>query len=99
MENNLPEKFLVVVLVFDMSFCQEEISNRTLSVMVGSIVVSVLVNILLILGCKGTRWRRIMVLPWLLFYGAGIVTCIWSHLYYTSLCWREEKVVSIRVII
>ena len=32
------------------------------------------------------------VLPWLLFYGGGIVTCIWSHLYYTSLCWREEKV-------
>lgn len=74
---------------------EEEISNRTLSVMVGSIVVSVLVNILLILGCKGTRWRRIMVLPWLLFYGAGIVTCIWSHLYYTSLCWREEKMIGL----
>ena len=50
------------------------------------------VNILLVLGCSGKRWRRLLVLPWLLFYGAGVVICIWTHLYYTSLCWREEKV-------
>ena len=50
------------------------------------------VNILLVLGCSGKRWRRLLVLPWLLFYGAGAVICIWTHLYYTSLCWREEKV-------
>ena len=31
-------------------------------------------------------------MPWLLFYGFGIVGCLVAHLYYTSLCWREEKV-------
>lgn len=74
---------------------EEEISNKTLTLMVGCIVVSIIVNVLMILGCKGSRWRRIMVLPWLIFYGAGIVTCIWSHLYYTSLCWREEKMIGL----
>ena len=53
---------------------------------------SIVVNILMILGCSGKKWRRVLVLPWLLFYGAGVVICIWTHLYYTSLCWREEKV-------
>ena len=40
----------------------------------------------------GRRWRRALSLPWLLFYGAGIVACLWCHALYTSLCWREEKV-------
>ena len=42
--------------------------------------------------CSQFYYLAEQVLPWLLFYGGGIVTCIWSHLYYTSLCWREEKV-------
>ena len=55
-------------------------------------VMNAQVNILLVLGCSGKRWRRLLVVPWLLCYGAGVVICIWTHLYYTSLCWREEKV-------
>merc|ERR1719367_1146815 len=57
----------------------------------GCIGVSILVNILLILGCSGRKWRRLLVLPWLLFYGGGVITCLWLHLYYTSHCWRTEK--------
>jgi len=72
-----------------------EISRKTLTMMGGSIVLSIFVNILMILGCSGRKWRRVMVLPWLLFYGAGIVCCIWTHLYYTSKCWREEKMIGL----
>lgn len=74
---------------------EEDIPRGPLTMMGATIVVSILVNILLILGCSGRRWRRALVLPWLLFYGGGIVTCIWSHLYYTSLCWREEKMIGL----
>ena len=45
-----------------------------------------------LLGAAGGRWRRVLVLPWLLFYGAAVVCCLLAHLYFTSLCWREEKV-------
>ena len=58
-------------------------------------VISIIVNILLILGCSGKKWRRALAMPWLIFYGTGVVTCIWSHLYYTSLCWREEKMIGL----
>ena len=60
--------------------------------MAGLIVLAILVNILLILGGSGGRWRRGLLLPWLLFYGFGIVGCFVTHIYFTSLCWREEKV-------
>jgi uncharacterized membrane protein YhhN len=43
------------------------------------------------------RWRRSLLLPWLIFYGAGIILCLLLHLYYTSLCWREEKVCAHRL--
>lgn len=72
-----------------------ELSRSRLTMMAASIFVSILVNILLVLGCSGKRWRRLLVLPWLLFYGAGVVICIWTHLYYTSLCWREEKMIGL----
>ena len=71
-----------------------EISNKWLNVMGGSIVLSICVNILLILACNGKKWRRTLAFPWLMLYGAGVVSCLWTHLYYTSLCWREEKVVT-----
>jgi hypothetical protein len=60
--------------------------------MAGLIVLAILVNILLILGGSGGRWRRGLLLPWLLFYGFLIVGCFSTHIYLTSLCWREEKV-------
>jgi len=70
-----------------------EMSRGQLTLMAGSIVLAVMVNILLILGGSGKKWRRALVLPWLLFYGAGIIFCLMLHLYYTSLCWREEKII------
>jgi len=70
---------------------EEEISRGRLTSMAGVIVLAIMVNILVILGGSGGRWRRALLLPWLLFYGAGIVCCLTLHLYFTSLCWREEK--------
>eukprot|EP00092_Neocalanus_flemingeri_P046102 GFUD01051798.1.p1 GENE.GFUD01051798.1~~GFUD01051798.1.p1 ORF type:complete len:183 (-),score=22.01 GFUD01051798.1:263-778(-) len=72
---------------------ESEISRGTLTWMAGCIVLAIMVNILLILGGSGRRWRRVLLLPWLLFYGAGIVFCLVTHLYFTSLCWREEKII------
>ena len=78
--------------------------------MAGCIVLSILVNILLILGGEdntpirafintstvmsgtGSRWRRTLTIPWLVFYGAGIIISLSTHLHFTSKCWREEKV-------
>jgi hypothetical protein len=67
-------------------------SRGILTWMAGLIVLAILVNILVILGGSGGRWRRGLLLPWLLFYGFGIVGCFVTHIYFTSLCWREEKV-------
>ena len=71
---------------------QAEISRGTLTWMAGLIVLAIMVNILVILGGSGGRWRRGLLLPWLLFYGFVTVGCLVTHLYFTSLCWREEKV-------
>ena len=60
--------------------------------MAGLIVLAIMVNILVILGGSGGRWRRGLLLPWLLLYGFVTVGCLVTHLYFTSLCWREEKV-------
>ena len=70
---------------------QSEIARGTLTWMAGLIVLAILVNILMILGGSGGRWRRGLLLPWLIFYGFGIVGCFVTHIYFTSLCWREEK--------
>ncbi|XP_023320222.1 uncharacterized protein LOC111695227 [Eurytemora carolleeae] len=71
----------------------KEMSRAQLTLIAGSILLAVMVNILLILGGTGKKWRRALLLPWLLFYGAGIILCLILHLYYTSLCWREEKII------
>jgi len=71
----------------------KEMSRGQLTLMAGLIVLAVMVNILLILGGSGKKWRRALLLPWLLFYGAGIIFCLLLHLYYTSTCWREEKII------
>lgn len=70
---------------------ETEISRGTLTSMAGLIVLAIMANILVILGASGGRWRRALLLPWLLLYGAGIVAAYSGHLYLTSLCWREEK--------
>merc|ERR1719402_1995404 len=71
-----------------------DMSRASLTAMAGLIVIAIMVNILVILGGSGGRWRRALLLPWLLFYGAGIVCCLTLHLYFTSLCWREEKFIA-----
>merc|ERR1712037_392769 len=71
-------------LLFD-----NEISRGTLTAMAGLIVLAIMVNILVILGASGGRWRRALLLPWLLLYGAGIVACLASHLYFTR--WKHES--------
>ena len=92
-------------------FCfQTEISRGSLTLMAGCIVLSILVNILLILGGEdrtlphfyylstlsilgtGRKWRRTLTIPWLVFYGAGIIISLSTYLHFTSKCWREEKV-------
>jgi len=74
---------------------QREISRGTLTLMAGCIVLSILVNILLILGGTGSRWRRTLTIPWLVFYGAGIIISLSTHLHFTSKCWREEKLIGL----
>jgi len=69
---------------------QEELSKTTLTLMAGCIVLSIFVNILLILGGTGSKWRRSLVIPWLLFYGSGIIICLYTHLFFTSKCWAQH---------
>ena len=40
------------------------------------LVISILVNILLILGCSGKRWRRALAFPWLIFYGKMMILSV-----------------------
>jgi len=70
-----------------------EISRSSLTFMAGLIVLAIMVNILVILGGSGGRWRRALLLPWLLLYGGGTICSLAAHLYFTSLCWREEKLI------
>jgi len=77
------------------SIFESELSRGSLTLMAGLIVLGILANTLLVLGGNGGRWRRALLLPWLLGYGAGIVCCFWTHLYYTSQCWREEKLIGV----
>merc|ERR1719402_1531435 len=68
-----------------------DMSRASLTAMAGLIVIAIMVNILVILGGSGGRWRRALLLPWLLLYGAGSICTLCAHIYFTSLCWREEK--------
>jgi len=74
---------------------QTEISRGSLTLMAGCIVLSILVNIMLILGGTGSKWRRTLTIPWLVLYGAGIIIALATHLYFTSQCWREEKFIGL----
>ena len=42
------------------------------------LVISIFVNILLILGCSGKKWRRALAFPWLIFYGNDLSRVISS---------------------
>ncbi|XP_040564578.1 uncharacterized protein [Lepeophtheirus salmonis] len=57
-----------------------------------SIVLCIFVNILVIFGGSGGRWRRALLLPWLIVYGFIIMGAIGAHQWFTTLCWVEEKV-------
>merc|ERR1712110_106603 len=74
---------------------QTEISRGSLTLMAGCIVLSILVNIMLILGGTGSKWRRTLTIPWLVLYGAGIIISLATHLHFTSKCWREEKFIGL----
>ena len=41
----------------------------------GLIILAILLNILVILGRRGGRWRRGLLLPWMIFYGFTIISC------------------------
>lgn len=61
-----------------------------------SIIIGIATNIFAVVGCCVTRWRRVLLLtPWLIFYGVGILVGIVSHQWFTTDCWVEEKVYGI----
>jgi len=72
---------------------ERNISRTSLTLMAGCQVLSILVNILLILGGSGSKWRRSLAIPWLLFYGVGIIICLVAHAVFSSKCFIEEKIV------
>ncbi|QQP49100.1 Uncharacterized protein FKW44_009630, partial [Caligus rogercresseyi] len=62
-------------------------------VMISSLIVlCIFVNILVIIGGSGGRWRRSLLLPWLIVYGFIIMGAIAAHQWFTTLCWVEEKI-------
>lgn len=64
-----------------------------LQVVVSSlIIVAIVANLLVIVGCSGNRWRRVLLLPWLILYGLGVLVAIVAHQWLTTLCWVEEKI-------
>ena len=62
------------------------------TIVLTAILTAITVNLLAIFGTFGSRWRRILVLPWLVFYGIGVLIAIASHQWLTTLCWVEEKI-------
>jgi hypothetical protein len=56
------------------------------------ILLAIVVNLLVFFGSTGERWRRIFLMPWLIYYGLGILIAIGAHQWLTTLCWVEEKI-------
>ena len=52
---------------------------------------AIAVNLLVFFGSTGERWRRVFLMPWLIYYGIGILIAIGAHQWLTTLCWVEEK--------
>ena len=55
------------------------------------IMAAIAVNLLVFFGSTGERWRRVFLMPWLIYYGIGILIAIGAHQWLTTLCWVEEK--------
>ena len=43
-------------------------------------------------GGTGSRWRRLLALPWLLSYGGLALCLLYTHLYLSSSCSLQGKV-------
>ena len=56
------------------------------------ITAAIIVNMLIFIGSTGDRWRRVFLMPWLIYYGIGILIAIGAHQWLTTLCWVEEKI-------
>jgi len=56
------------------------------------IIVAIVCNLMVIVGGSGKKWRRAFLLPWLIFYGLGVLVSIVAHQWLTTLCWVEEKI-------
>ena len=56
------------------------------------IIAGIVINLLLIMGGSGSKWRRSLLVPWLIFYGLVVLLCLGVHQWFTTLCWVEEKI-------
>lgn len=56
------------------------------------IISGIVINLLLIMGGSGSKWRRSLLVPWLIFYGLVVLLCLGVHQWFTTLCWVEEKI-------
>ena len=50
-----------------------------------------LVHLAVVIGCDGARWRRSLLVPWLLFHGLVVIACFFLHQWFTTDCWVREK--------
>ena len=57
-----------------------------------SIIIAIVANMFVIVGCSGNRWRRVFLLPWLIIYGFCIILAFLAHQWLTSDCFVEEKI-------
>lgn len=76
---------------FERMFKQQPTWN--LQIIVSTIILAAIaVNLLVFFGSTGERWRRVFLMPWLIYYGVGILIAIGAHQWLTTLCWVEEKI-------
>jgi len=77
---------------FERMFKQEPRPEWNLTHVVSTIIMAAIaVNLLVFFGSTGERWRRVFLMPWLIYYGIGILIAFGSHQWLTTLCWVEEK--------
>jgi len=68
-------------------------SPWNLTIVVSTIILAAIaVNLLVFIGSTGERWRRVFLMPWLIYYGIGILIAIGAHQWLTTMCWVEEKI-------
>merc|ERR1712051_332298 len=77
---------------FERMFKQEPRPEWNLTHVVSTIIMAAIaVNLLVFFGSTGERWRRVFLMPWLIYHGIGILIAIGAHQWLTTLCWVEEK--------